>query len=221
MTVINNKYKIIFVHVPKNGGTSVTNFFSQISTPLDIEIGGSAFGEIIQSEFIKRYHISKHSPAKHLKKVLGDQVWTDYKVVAVTRDPISRFVSTYNFLRRWNSGNDVFYQKINKFTNINDFIDSDFIFNENIPDNIFLPQSHWITDNGIIIVDNIFRLSNIENDLKNFIQKNKINLNLSLFNLPYLNSSGSTNIVTSVDLTDKSVSKIKYIYYRDYELFNF
>jgi len=68
MSIINNKYKFIFVHVPKNGGTSITNFLSSYSTALDIEIGGTQIGELLQTSYIERYGISKHSTSLNLKK---------------------------------------------------------------------------------------------------------------------------------------------------------
>lgn len=220
MTVINSNYKLIFVHIPKTGGTSVTNFFSRISTPIDIEIGGTLLGELVQGEYIKRFSIAKHSTASAIKNSLGDEIWQKYHKITVVRDPISRFLSTFNFLRQWHSGDDIFFNRISSFDDINDFIKADFIFEEKIPDNMFLPQTHWVVENDKCIVDAILKIEKIDSDLKLLIKEKNIKFNVNNFELSKDNTSGNQGAVLT-QLTEDSTVKLKSIYKEDYVYFNY
>ena len=38
--IINNRYRFIYLHVPKTAGTTVSTILNQLSGPTDIDIGG-------------------------------------------------------------------------------------------------------------------------------------------------------------------------------------
>lgn len=69
-----HKYKLIFIHIPKNAGTSVVNFFlGEKSTEINEEGHGHKF------------------PFPH-KEYVGK-----YYIFSIVRDPLSRFLSAYNY----------------------------------------------------------------------------------------------------------------------------
>jgi hypothetical protein len=75
MSIINSTFAFVFVHVPKSAGTSVTAALSQLSSTIDVEIGGSVFGEAIQGPHQKRHGLSRHSTALEIRSIVGAQQW--------------------------------------------------------------------------------------------------------------------------------------------------
>ena len=77
---INHKHKFIFIHVPKNAGTSIRNSFN---------ING--YDKKVVS---RRY---PHSTCSEIKKYCGEEVWNSYYRFAFVRNPFDRLVSFYHF----------------------------------------------------------------------------------------------------------------------------
>ena len=77
---INHKHKFIFIHIPKNAGTSIRNSFN---------ING--YDKQVVS---KRY---PHSTCSEIKKYCGEEVWNSYYRFAFVRNPFDRLVSFYHF----------------------------------------------------------------------------------------------------------------------------
>lgn len=92
--------KMIFVHLPKCGGTSVEVAFDRICKWMDIAVGGTEFGEILQPHYSAKFGLDKHSTAKDIIDVLGEQVWDEYYSWALVRSPYSRMLSNYNYAAR-------------------------------------------------------------------------------------------------------------------------
>lgn len=139
--IINHTYKFIFVHVPKNAGTSVTQALSKLSTWRDLEIGGTQLGEAMAPQFNKRFGLRKHSPATQIRKVVGDDIWASYYKFGFVRDPISRVHSIWSFLRKWRDWPRS--QIMNEFASIDEFVRSEF-FRNGGPDEILKPQVHFL-----------------------------------------------------------------------------
>jgi len=77
---INHKHKFIFIHIPKNAGTSIRNSF---------DING--YDKQVVS---KRY---PHSRCSEIWKYCGEDVWNEYYKFAFVRNPFDRLVSFYHF----------------------------------------------------------------------------------------------------------------------------
>ena len=75
---INHEKKLIFIHIPKNAGTSIIK-------ALGVE-------NLCMDKTIEQY-----------KEHYGDY-WNEYKKFTVVREPIDRFISAYKFARMDESG---------------------------------------------------------------------------------------------------------------------
>ena len=77
---INHKHKFIFIHIPKNAGTSIRNSF---------DIQG------YDKKVIRKPY--PHNSCSEIKTYCGDLVWETFYKFAVTRNPYERMVSYYHF----------------------------------------------------------------------------------------------------------------------------
>ena len=85
--IVNNKYRFVFVHIPKNAGTSFRSALSQLDGE-DRTAVGSSWHETY-SEFRSKYQARTGNPSSTLD---------DYLVFAIVRNPIDRFVSLHRYL---------------------------------------------------------------------------------------------------------------------------
>ena len=69
---VSDKYKLIFIHIPKNAGTAITNTLDMY------DIGHHGW----------QYYKSKYP-----------QKWEQYKKISVTRNPWDRLVSCYEYAK--------------------------------------------------------------------------------------------------------------------------
>lgn len=85
--IISHKYKVVFVHIPKTGGTS-------ISTALRPLLGPGDFFEIL--------HAPKHYTARQIRNAFfsTNLEWSSYLSFAIMRNPWERIYSDYCFSKR-------------------------------------------------------------------------------------------------------------------------
>lgn len=225
--IINNKFKFIFVHVPKSAGTTVTKLLSEYSTYCDIEVGGTAMGEAIQPFFRNRYGLSKHSTAKEIKSVVGEVIWNRYFSFAFVRNPYARAHSAYKFLRRMlkESGMDVL-APIDRLATFHDFVQSDYFQTEGM-DRILMPQSFWLRsamNKPTISVDYVGRVESIEHSISHISERVP-----GLFGavgeveVPVLNNSDDASKATWQSLiSDPDTERLVFEKYRiDFESFGY
>ena len=145
MSVINNTYGFIFVHVPRSAGTSVTETLSGLTNYCDLEIGGTHFGEKIQDAYRTRFGLGKHSTAAEIRNVVGSVTWSRYFTFAFVRNPFTRTLSIFNFLRQWESSDSEFNKQIRAFPDFDSYVLSDIWDQSHGPDQIFRPQTFWVS----------------------------------------------------------------------------
>lgn len=214
--IIDNKNKLIFIHIPKNAGSSVENFFfSELKTKRTIIIKLTDFLKkfskigiyawlyvpilfICFKIIFKTYH-------KDLKD-LDFEKFNNYKVFTVLRHPQDRIVSYYyyyGFNKKLS-----FYEFLDEISNKNDF------FSKHIKRN----QFEFIKCNNKCDI-NILNYDNLENDFKAFCEKN----NLDLKKLKKINKSDDHNksLLYSGKDRNKILKLVYTIYKDDFDTFNY
>jgi hypothetical protein len=176
MCIINTTHKFIFVHVPKCAGTTVSAYLSAYSRYCDIELGATALGEAMQALYARRHGLSKHSPARTIRAVVGPEFYSNCFTFSLVRDPLSRLVSTYHFLkfdyRDWD-GSAV----MDKFRSLSDFVASSYWSDDPGPDNMFMEQAFWL--NGApqgreVIVDYVGKVESYDSALATIVSRAKL-----------------------------------------------
>jgi uncharacterized membrane protein len=101
MTIINHTYGFVFIHIPKNAGSSTANYLSQLSAYRDQEVGVTRVGELVAPALRSRYLLHKHATHSEIKTVMGRDDISSYATIAVVRHPYERAYSAYTFLQQW------------------------------------------------------------------------------------------------------------------------
>lgn len=227
--IINSTHRFIFIHIPKTAGTSVTSILSQYTELRDLEVGGTEFGESIQPYYKKRFGVGKHSSAQDILRLLGQNTWDDYVSFTLVRNPFFRAISTFYFLKKWGGGSVKFNEKMARVDTFQEFIRSK-IWNEtNGPDDIFLPQAHWITspqNPTLILVKHVGKVESLEECLPNIVKLIPTICENNIENIPKLNQSveGSPQNLYFEELNSLSNSEVEIIinkYRVDFNLFNY
>jgi hypothetical protein len=91
---INYPHKFIFIHLPKTGGTSVINYFSNNNLGKHLSVWEN---EIHESGIKKG--LRKHITASQLKKI-RPTIFKRFKTYAIVRNPWDLVVSWYTYVKR-------------------------------------------------------------------------------------------------------------------------
>jgi chondroitin 4-sulfotransferase 11 len=148
--MINRRHKCIFVHIPKNGGTSIKKL-------LDITSD-------------KKYY---HRPATKLKEIYKKE-WGDYFKFGVVRNPWDRVVSIYNYykfnkkcgIKNIDYDFDVFCDKL--CNSPERWMAGDYSHE------IRSFQYNWLFDRDKQLVDKIIRFENYKEEVKSLIHRFKL-----------------------------------------------
>lgn len=201
---INYDKKFIFVHIPKTAGTS-----------LRIALNMPPFDHFTAQYFYDNYNFE----------------FRRFFKFAFVRNPLSRFISLYNYVRMEENyyhsskfpsnslgGKHPFYDICHQ-KSIEHFIEymvdpSNALIFQNSQ---FLPQSNWFNLNGEFGTEFYDFVGNYENILEDIkLLSQLINVNIQL---PHLNQS--IKKFEKSQLSNKSQALLQDYYAKDYELFNY
>lgn len=99
--IVCHRYRLIFVHLHKTGGTSVKEALQPHLSEGDVAIGVGRQGQKPADEVDGlSSRLSKHSNARQMSEVLGPEIWNSYFKFSLVRHPLDRIVSLYEFFRR-------------------------------------------------------------------------------------------------------------------------
>lgn len=107
---ISHTHKIIFIHIPKCAGTSISNLFDDMACLKNFYHGGHSDDTIklipqkkfTDIEYRECYMKSpQHFTLVELKKILEPEVFYAYKKISMVRNPYDRFFSEYKYTFSW------------------------------------------------------------------------------------------------------------------------
>lgn len=234
MVILNSK-KLIFIHIPKTGGDSISRALQKHMSWQDLILGGSQFGEKLVRIWGKEWEVQKHSTAAELKQLVGDATMGDYYYFAFVRHPLSRALSYYQWAKtiaekhkekqgwryyarnipiighRWDK-NIYRWNAINTILKTNSF--SEFIRHPNVHESIgFKAQYNFLyNEKGGQMVDFVGKLENIETDIEKISQT--LGFDISL---PHKNKSKGKK----VEYNPEDQAYITKIFKIDYETFGY
>jgi hypothetical protein len=241
MTSINFEKKIMFIHIPKTAGTYIQNNLIKYYNFKNYLFRHTNHDKICRTKIPNQYLVKNHflknkiycineifknSPHNrdigifnYLMSMSNDefnniigiekQEINNFKKFCVVRNPYERFISGWAYCNK----------AFKRFTPFDIFI----LNPDNLTDfeyfHTFMPQYYHIIDSdNNIVVDNILKFENLENDFQNFLKlndfeniihdKNKSNTSIHENPLFYINDQ------TKLDLINKYIGD-------DFIIFNF
>ncbi|MDZ7814367.1 MAG: sulfotransferase family 2 domain-containing protein [Ideonella sp.] len=217
MCIINTTHGFVFVHIPKTAGTSVCQALAKHCGVLDIELGGTAFGEAIQTPYLRRHGLRKHSTAQEIRERIGAERWASMSSFAVLRDPVERLASAYRFLKGWNSPLNTAREQMQALPTFSDFVASGQWEQCEGLDQLFLPQAHWVLGaDGEPLVQNLLHFTQLQTGLLWALSKADatVNWQASIKHMGQLNASKAEPIALSAALQ----GRLRHRYGADYQL---
>tara|TARA_R110002012_G_scaffold81167_1_gene205530 strand:- start:566 stop:1105 length:540 start_codon:yes stop_codon:yes gene_type:complete len=121
--MIIDQYKAIFIHIPKNAGTSIEEYFGNESV---------------------RIQPDKHADIHEVKRKFKNS-YNNYKKFTIIRNPYDKMVSWYFYLKR-NLGENYKIIEFNKWIE-----DPSKFWHADDPISYLKPQHEWIDDTMVLI----------------------------------------------------------------------
>jgi hypothetical protein len=201
---LNNNTNILFIHIPKNAGTSIEFYLSKKHNILLNEKSLYMFTEQNITDFDNKISLQHQTLSTYIKYKDDFNInFNNIFIFCVVRNPYTRLISDlffYNLITNESTQNEVYNVIISYFTNNN-------------LDNHNIPQYKFITDdnNQIYKNVNIFKFENLKEDMiKNNFTDFDTNENIGKYNKePFL------------FLNNDSIQAINKHYEKDFIYFNY
>ena len=197
---LSRKHKLFFIHIPRTAGTSIYE-------ALDLDYC---------RHYTWQYHYINHS-----------SVWYKYNKFSIVRNPYTRAVSTYNYIKM----DESYWHSVSGNAPDGKHIDYDFCTNHTFKETInelysnfldgslsgdeWLRQTFFIFHKDRLMVDDILKFENLPDNFYNLMNRYGING----VELPTLNSSNTSNYMRYYDKELKN--KVYEIYKEDFNELNY
>ena len=201
--IICDKNKFIFIHIPKNSGTAMTNELQKTYKDTKLLVKCERQGINIGIDKMHLY-------CDVIDKFISRDILDSYFKFCIIRNPYNKIYSSWNFIKERHG-----------YNNVNDFIkyklDEEFIYGEEIiPGDArvhYRPQFTFVYNKNNKFADYIIRYENLNEDILKMNQQYELNIPL------YDNGNTQKSYINF--LNKESIMKINNLYKRDFELFNY
>lgn len=179
---IENNKRLVFVHIPKNGGKSLIKSLEHLNPerPLQSLMGHLSFLET--------------------QKILGKKSSDFY--FCISRNPWQRMVSYYNYISQKSPvehGITDLHMKINSGMSFEEFVNFLIIDKRSV----FRPQYEYVVDSNKEVSLEVLRLDTIEDSLNNFLIKHNLNKDFNMCKINTSTHSHYSSFYDSNDLIEK------------------
>ena len=213
---VSHKFKFIFLRSPKTASSSLSEFFinnipddNAIYTPVeDSKIKGTLDPLIIRKykTNFKYYHFTIEDLIK--EKIITEHHARTYRVISVLRDPIDRQKSFFYFYSKWKAKGRPLTLDLYKSLTPQ-------VWFQGEPNSSML-QADFCKLNGEYIGE-YWLYENLENHLNQFMKDIKVE---SLYPLAKHKSGFRKNRGNEIQFDEESISKLKKVFAKDFELYN-
>ena len=208
--VISKKNKLIFFHIPKNAGTSVSSLL--------LKNESFYYPWVILSKILRKfkrtdnfffdnfqkkiYLFTSHETVRTIERKISSEIYDNFFKFAVVRNPYSRFVSRYNYMKLTNTLKELsFPEFLKKHVELSLIADQQYKF--------------LLNKNGKIGVNKIIKFENINEEMTELSKAN----NLKLSKFKKLNISTTENYKDYYDTNTKKI--VEDFCKEDLEFFNY
>ena len=92
--------KLIFVHIPKTGGGTISTLMRPFEPGQPTSPFGRATAHLPVVQNVSQVHLGTHDSAAWIRRKIGKRLWQEWHSFAVVRDPYDRAISEYEYLRQ-------------------------------------------------------------------------------------------------------------------------
>lgn len=230
-----NKIKVILVHIPKTGGTSIevainSHYYRYgygvIFTNEENEIKKIKYENIKKVNEMRKLDSEKKFALQHLKSseykvMLGDDIYNEYFKFAICRNPYDKIISEFFWCKKIPGKGYKYGQSFDDFLKFVQKCVLEKNYYETVYHDHFIPQHEFIYDEkNNLQIDRLFKFENFD-EVKNFLKEE-----LNITYVPHL-IKRSSNIHlqkkknNNIELTDKQKELIYEIYKKDFILLNY
>lgn len=163
---VSDSHNFVFIHIPKTAGTSIERCFIENNL---INTGKKCLQGRIDSNELKTSKYSNafwhHLNCSEVKKIIGQNNWSNYFKFTIVRNPWDRAVSFYSYMKEnTKNPNSLSFGKSYPETFDN------WVRQLNLPSD---QQSKIVDNNGELMVDFVGRFENLGKDFQLILSKIK------------------------------------------------
>ena len=166
--IISHKHKFIFIKTAKTAGTSIEIDLnrvlggSDIATPIFPAVDGHKPKNFKRGILKKDFY--NHMPASEVKKIIGNDIFDNYFVFCVEREPVDKCISHYSMLR-----NSQHHYKKNQNLTFDKYIE-----NKKFP----VDTNKYVDKNGSLLVNKILKYECLYDELNEIAKLLGFKINL-------------------------------------------